>query len=147
MTTQTLAVKLELREGMCAYALDRPPEFNKLIADAPVIPGESPVDGADYVQIFSDRQSHLLDQISTVLPTLRKHSMLWISWPKKTSGVKTNLTMGFIVRIGREIGMEDVKICSIDSIWSAVKFVFKNFDPKADASSSAVFRSLDHLHG
>ena len=125
MVKQSLATKLGLKEGMCAYVLDRPSQFNALIADAAVIPGELPVDEADFVQIFSDRQSHLLKQINTVLPTLGKHSMLWISWPKKTSGVKTNLNMAFIVRIGREIGMEDVKICSIDSTWSAVKFVFK----------------------
>lgn len=125
MPSQTLAAKLGLREGMRAYSLDQPSHYHTLIADAPVIPSESPVDGANFVHVFSDRQDRLITLLDIALPTLADRGMLWISWPKKSSGKRTNLSMNVILRIGRAIGMVDIKICSVDETWSAVKFVYR----------------------
>ncbi len=125
MAAQTLAVKLGLKEGIRAYALDPPSNYPQLIADAPLIPEESPVDGADFVHLFSDRQDRLIELLDIALPTLKDRGMLWISWPKKSSGRRTNLSMNVILRIGRAIGMVDVKICSVDETWSAVKFIYQ----------------------
>lgn len=109
---------------MRAYSLGPPSNYRKLIADAPVIPGESPMNEADFVHLFSDRQDRLLTLLDTALPTLGENAMLWISWPKKTSGVRTNVSRNFILRIGRELGMVDVKVLSVDETWSALKFVY-----------------------
>ncbi len=125
MPSPTLAAKLGLKEGMQAYSLDRPSHYHTLIADAPVIPGESPVDRADFIHLFSDRQDRLITLLDIALPTLADRGMLWISWPKKSSGKRTNLSMNVILSIGRAIGMVDIKICSIDETWSAVKFVHR----------------------
>lgn len=110
---------------MRAYSLDQPSHYHTLIADAPVIPSESPVDGANFVHVFSDRQDRLITLLDIALPTLADRGMLWISWPKKSSGKRTNLSMNVILRIGRAIGMVDIKICSVDETWSAVKFVYR----------------------
>ncbi len=123
MELRTLSMKLGLKEGMRAYALNRPLNYDRLIADSPVIPSESPMEKADFVHLFSDTQKHLMAQINIALPTLGDQSMLWISWPKKASGEKTDLSRPIILRIGRAIGMKDVKVCSIDATWSALKFV------------------------
>ncbi len=125
MAAQTLAVKLGLKEGIRAYALDPPSNYLQLIADAPLIPEESPVDGADFIHLFSDRQDRLIELLDIALPTLKDRGMLWLSWPKKASGRRTNLSMNVILMIGRAIGMVDVKICSVDETWSAVKFVYQ----------------------
>ena len=123
MASRTLAEKLGLKEGMRAYVLDPPSHYNSLITDAPVIPDQSPLDEADFVHLFSDRQDHLLALLNIALPTLRDKSMLWISWPKKASKKKTNLSRNVILSLGGVLGMVDVKICSIDDTWSALKFV------------------------
>jgi len=49
--------------------------------------------------------------------------MLWLSWPKSSSGVQTDLSESVVRKIGLENGMVDVKICAVDDVWSALKFV------------------------
>jgi len=51
--------------------------------------------------------------------------MIWIAWPKKSSGVATDLTFERVQRIGLDAGLVDVKICAIDDTWSGLKFVYR----------------------
>ncbi len=125
MPSPTLAAKLGLKEGMRAYSLDQPSHYHTLISDALMIPGESPVDEADFVHLFSDRQDRLVTLLDIALPTLADRGMLWISWPKESSGRRTNLSRNVVFRMGQAVGMVDVKICSVDETWSAVKFVYR----------------------
>ena len=54
---------------------------------------------------------------------LTDNGSLWISWPKKTSGVDTDLTEDVVRAIGLEQGLVDVKVCAVDEVWSGLKFV------------------------
>jgi len=49
--------------------------------------------------------------------------MLWVAWPKKASGVETDLTEGVVRTFGLECGLVDVKVCAVDDTWSGLKFV------------------------
>jgi hypothetical protein len=49
--------------------------------------------------------------------------MLWIAWPKRTSGVATDLTENVVREVGLELGLVDVKVCAVDATWSGLKFV------------------------
>jgi hypothetical protein len=49
--------------------------------------------------------------------------MLWVAWPKRTSGVSTDLTEGVVRQFGLDSGLVDVKVCAIDDTWSGLKFV------------------------
>jgi hypothetical protein len=51
--------------------------------------------------------------------------MLWVSWPKKSSGVQTDLDENIIRAVGLEAGLVDVKVCAVDDVWSGLKFVFR----------------------
>ena len=51
--------------------------------------------------------------------------MLWVSWPKKASGVVTDLTENDVMRIGLTAGLVDVKVCAVNEIWSGLKFVIR----------------------
>lgn len=53
---------------------------------------------------------------------------VWIGWPKKASGVATDLTEDVVRAIGLEAGMVDVKVCAIDATWSGLKFVYRLAD-------------------
>ncbi len=61
--------------------------------------------------------------------------MIWIAWPKKSSGVTTDLSFDSVQRIGLEAGLVDVKICAIDDTWSGLKFVYRLKDRAARNSS------------
>lgn len=56
---------------------------------------------------------------------LKKDGMMWISWPKKSSGVTTDLDENFIRDFGLQEGLVDVKVCAVDEIWSGLKFVYR----------------------
>jgi hypothetical protein len=49
--------------------------------------------------------------------------MLWVSWPKKSSGVLTDLDDNVVREIGLAAGLVDVKVCAVTEIWSGLKFV------------------------
>ena len=57
--------------------------------------------------------------------------MLWMSWPKKTSGVQTDLTENIVRDIGLAAGLVDVKVCAVDDVWSGLKFVYRLRDRAA----------------
>jgi len=56
---------------------------------------------------------------------LRANGMLWISWPKKASGVTTDLTENIVRQIGLDAGLVDVKVCAVNDVWSGLKFVYR----------------------
>ena len=62
---------------------------------------------------------------------LRANGMLWVAWPKKSSGVATDLSFANVQSIGLEAGLVDVKICAVDDIWSGLKFVYRLEDRSA----------------
>jgi hypothetical protein len=57
--------------------------------------------------------------------------MFWVSWPKKTSGVQTDLSENIVRDIGLAAGLVDVKVCAIDDVWSGLKFVYRLKDRSA----------------
>jgi len=62
--------------------------------------------------------------------TLSQKGVLWISWPKGSSGVETDLDESIVREIGLEHGLVDVKVCAIDKVWSALEFVHRKTDRK-----------------
>jgi hypothetical protein len=51
--------------------------------------------------------------------------MLWVSWPKKASGVPTDLNFDVVQKIGLAVGLVDTKICAVNDVWSGLKFVIR----------------------
>ncbi|HEX5168236.1 MAG TPA: DUF3052 domain-containing protein [Cyclobacteriaceae bacterium] len=79
----------------------------------------------DFVHLFATRQKIFQREFLKARNSLRPDGMLWISWPKKSSKVATDLDENVIRDFGLENGMVDVKVCAIDEIWSGLKFVFR----------------------
>lgn len=79
----------------------------------------------DLVVLFVDRETTLARQFPRVAKALSKNGMLWVAWPKKSSGVLTDLSFENVQRIGLDCGLVDVKICAIDEVWSGLKFVYR----------------------
>ena len=76
----------------------------------------------------------LTKEFARLAKKLATSGMLWIAWPKKSSGVATDLSFGPVQRIGLESGLVDVKICAVDEVWSGLKFVYRLKDrAKRDA--------------
>jgi Protein of unknown function (DUF3052) len=78
---------------------------------------------ADFMMLFTKSRSELSSKFSQMTKQLAPAGMLWISWPKKSSGVATDLSEDVIREIGLAAGLVDVKVCAVTEIWSGLKFV------------------------
>lgn len=77
----------------------------------------------DFSMLFAKEKSQLVIGFPRLRDRLVSNGMLWVAWPKKTSGVNTDLTEGVVRTVGLELGLVDVKVCAIDDKWSGLKFV------------------------
>ncbi len=77
----------------------------------------------DYLQVFVTSQKDLSTRLPKLARRLAPAGMLWISWPKKTSAVPSDLSGGAVRTSGLAAGLVDVKVCAIDEDWSGHKFV------------------------
>jgi hypothetical protein len=84
----------------------------------------------DLIMLFVDRELSLAKQFPILAERLVKDGMIWVAWPKKSSGVSTDLVFEKVQRIGLDCGLVDVKICAVDDVWSGLKFVIRLQDRK-----------------
>jgi hypothetical protein len=93
----------------------------------------------DFAMIFVKSQAELKQQFLALASRLAPAGMLWVSWPKKASGVATDLNENDVRRIGLLAGLVDVKVCAVSEVWSGLKFVIRVKDrPKASPAEKAV---------
>lgn len=77
----------------------------------------------DFAMVFSKSGAELAKEFKRVTKLLAPAGMLWVSWPKKSSGVATDLDENVVRGIGLDAGLVDVKVCAVTDIWSGLKFV------------------------
>jgi len=85
----------------------------------------------DIILLFVTEERVLAREFAKLAVKLATNGMIWIAWPKKSSGVATDLLFDRVQRIGLDAGLVDVKICAIDETWSGLKFVFRLKDRKS----------------
>ena len=79
----------------------------------------------DFSMIFVKGSADLKRKFARVSQQLVPSGMLWVSWPKKSSGVATDLDENEVRRIGLDAGLVDVKVCAVTEVWSGLKFVIR----------------------
>ena len=79
----------------------------------------------DLVHIFSIARAHLLAELRTAMQEIEQDGAIWVSWPKKASGVATDLTEDVIREVALPMGLVDVKVCAVDETWSGLKLVVR----------------------
>jgi hypothetical protein len=77
----------------------------------------------DFIFLFAKSRAGLELELLPAAKALAPAGMLWISWPKKASGVATDLTENVIRQSGLDAGLVDVKVCAVTEVWSGLKFV------------------------
>jgi hypothetical protein len=83
----------------------------------------------DVVVFFVTRRTELSRRFPVMQRGLEDHGGLWIAWPKRTSGVATDLTENLVREVGLGCGLVDNKVAAINSIWSGLRFVRRVADP------------------
>jgi len=125
-----LPKKLGMKPGQRIRFVAAPPEFASALGELP--PGFTFADAADddasaldLIVFFTTSADELQARFDALARSLTPAGMLWIAWPKKTSGVRTDLTEDVVRRIALDGGMVDVKVCAIDATWSGLKLVYR----------------------
>jgi hypothetical protein len=77
----------------------------------------------DFAMVFTKSKVELTKEFKRIAKILAPAGMLWVSWPKKSSGVASDLDEGVVREIGLAAGLVDVKVCAVTEIWSGLKFV------------------------
>jgi hypothetical protein len=77
----------------------------------------------DFIFLFARSRAGLEAELRPAAKALAPAGMLWISWPKKSSGVATDLTEDVVRQGGLDVGLVDVKVCAVTDVWSGLKFV------------------------
>jgi len=122
-----LVKKLGIKEGARVAFVNAPDDFQATLGELPadVKLMKATTKSVDLILFFVMSERILAREFSKLAERLTKNGMIWIAWPKKSSGVKTDLTFERVQRIGLDSGLVDVKICAIDETWSGLKFVYR----------------------
>jgi hypothetical protein len=78
-----------------------------------------------FIILFVGSTSALQKELPKLKKKLTRDGILWVCWPKKSSGVETDLSFDVVQQLGLKIGLVDVKICAVNEIWSGLKFVYR----------------------
>jgi hypothetical protein len=128
-----LVKKLGYKDGQNALLIAVPPGLtgiSQFPGFAKVMTTESPRTTAalrhlDLIHWFETSRARLTDHLAVNARQLRANGMLWISWPKKSSKMATDITEDVLREIILPTGLVDVKVCAVDEIWSGLKFMWR----------------------
>jgi hypothetical protein len=121
----SLEKKLGIREGFVISILHPPPYYFDLFTKLPE--GLQIVKGGrkkrNFIHYFAKEQAQLVKDLYDLKNSIEQNGMIWISWPKKSSGVTSDITEDTIRNLGLQHGLVDVKVCAVDAVWSGLKLV------------------------
>jgi hypothetical protein len=127
-----LPKKLGIKPGFRVAFSDLPTDVHTELKDAlsectVTKSGNGPL---DFTMIFVRSLAELEKRFPSFARKLAPAGMLWVSWPKKSSGIQTNLDDNVVRAFGLDQGLVDVKVCAVSDIWSGLKFVIRVKDRK-----------------
>jgi hypothetical protein len=116
--------KLGIKHGATLAILNAPRGYKRTLGTLPPVRRRPSATGPlDFIQFFTKRKQDLGRRFAALARALAPAGTLWISWPKKSSGVATDLTEDVIRAVGLAHGLVDVKVAAVDDVWSGLKFV------------------------
>ncbi len=132
-----LVSKLGIRAGYAVLLVDAPDGFEETLGSLPegVTLHERPDDPCRLAIWFVRSRADIAERLHEVLRGVVENGSLWIAWPKKASGVPSDLTQVVVRDTGLEMGLVDYKICSIDGTWSGLLFTRRVRSRTAAAAS------------
>ena len=121
-----LGIKENFRVALVEMPADVRAELEDALAECKIV-RDGPL---DFAMLFVQSQAELKQKFSKIAKQLAPAGILWVSWPKKSSGVATNLNENDVRKIGLDVGLVDVKVCAVNDVWSGLKFVIRVKDRK-----------------
>ena len=126
-STATLAKKLGFKPGTRAVAIDAPPDYQKWLAPLPegVVFATAVDADTEIVHLFATVTADLKERLVDLRYQIKPDAAVWVSWPKKSAKVPTDITENTIREIALPLGFVDIKVCAVSEVWSGLKLVIR----------------------
>ena len=130
---RTLVEKLGIKVGQRIALVAAPPDFDSTLGRLPegVRRARELRGTIDVIVLFARDAAGLVRAMTGVKRALASDGLLWVTWPKKSSGIASDLDENIVRGVGLAAGLVDVKVCAVDAIWSGLKFVYRLRDRPA----------------
>jgi hypothetical protein len=122
-----LAEKLGIKPGFRILAIHAPTAYRKLLGPLPnnVVVLRRTVANVDLIHLFVSRRADIEKELPRQRRLMADSAVLWVSWPKKASGVATEVTEDVVREVALPPGLLDTKVCAVDEVWSGLKLVIR----------------------
>lgn len=122
-----LVRKLGIRSGFAVRVVDAPERYWELLGELPegVSRASADEERLDLVHLFATERRRLVEGFERYRSRIAPDGAIWASWPKKASGVESELDGNVVREIGLTAGLVDIKVCAVDETWSGLKFVIR----------------------
>ncbi|MFS4491873.1 DUF3052 domain-containing protein [Maribacter sp. 2308TA10-17] len=127
-----LAKKLGIKEGNTVLLVNEPSHYILLFEDMPEVDyvDNPSKESLDFIHLFCKTKTAFEKLALELKPVLKMTGMLWVSWPKGSSKIETDLNRDYIREYLLDNGLVDVKVCAVDQDWSGLKFMYRIKDRK-----------------
>lgn len=128
-----LPQKLGIKPGTIVVVIDAPDNYRKLLGQIPsgVNFATRPVGNTKFIHLFVKERRALQTQLQSFRRKIAEDAAVWVSWPKKSSGVPTDVTEDVIRAVALPIGFVDIKVCAVDDTWSGLKLMIRRENRKS----------------
>jgi hypothetical protein len=125
-----LVRKLGIKPGARLALIAAPEGFDEVLGELPdgVEVRRRARGSFDVIVVFCTRRSELQRRLATLRSALDQAGGLWVAWPKRSSGMATELGDGAVRELGLAAGLVDNKVCALDETWSGLRFVYRLVD-------------------
>lgn len=129
---RSLVEKLGIKKDFKIIIINQPENYNNTLGKLPkgVALFKKLKGPFDFIHLFTKRSEDLEEKFPILKQELSQNGTLWISWPKGSSKIETNLNENTVREIGLKNGLVDTKISAINEDWSGLKFVYRLKDRK-----------------
>ena len=120
-----LAKKLGIKEGYTMAIIHPPDYYFDLFTDFPanVRVSKNEKEKKNFIHYFVREATQLQQNLSKLKNQIEANGMIWVSWPKKSSKVSTDITEDIVRNYALQDGLVDIKVCAVDEVWSGLKLV------------------------
>jgi hypothetical protein len=122
-----LAKKLGIKEGFNIFLVKAPAQYRSLLEPLPALVRFTSTanSSTNLVHAFATERTALARLLSALLKKLPHDAAIWVSWPKKSSRVATDITEDTIREVAVPLGFVDIKVCAVTDVWSGLKLVLR----------------------
>jgi hypothetical protein len=127
-----LPQKLGMKPGTTIVVINEPPKYRKLLGKLDQVTFSNRIRAnSDFVHLFTSRRNELQKKMSILRNKISDNGTIWVSWPKKSANLPTDVTEDVVREVALPLGLVDIKVCAVDETWSGLKLMIRRENRKS----------------